>query len=186
MLFFGAIITRLMLPKNRFIKFHKPDIPDKPIFEKLLVLNIDGARKDVLDSVDLPVIEKLKKEGYRFRLLLCENMNIEEIREKLVESEIVVDQLLSRGHGLFAVEAMASGNVVLNHATPGLYGYSNDLPVITSDPDTIYDNFKMVLENPALRLEKARLGRAYVEKHHDHVAVARKLLTQIGELTPQS
>ena len=129
----------------------------------------------------LGATERLRREGHRFRLLLCENMTNVKVREKLAESEIVVDQLLARGQGLFAVEAMASGNAVINHVTPGLYGFPPELPVITADPDTVYDKLKMLLENPDLRLQKAREGRAYVEKHHDHVVAARKLLTQIGE-----
>lgn len=126
--------------------------------------------------------ERLEKEGHRFRFFLCENMTSKETRKTLGESEIVVDQLLSRGQGLFAVEAMASGNAVLNHATPGLYGYTADLPVVTSDPDTVYENLKMVLEDTGLREERARRGRAYVEKYHDHVAVAGKMLAEMGVL----
>lgn len=62
-LFISALITRLMLPKNRFSKFHKPDIRDEPIFKRVVILNIDGVRKDVFDSLNLPGISRLTKEG---------------------------------------------------------------------------------------------------------------------------
>lgn len=130
----------------------------------------------------IEAVERLGKEGYRFRFLLCENMKNTEVMKKLEESEIVVDQLLARGHGLFALEAIARGNVVLNHATPGRYGSPPDQPFIITTPDTVYDNLKMVLENPGFRVKKAQEGRAYVEKYHDHVDVSRKFLTDIGEL----
>ena len=129
----------------------------------------------------LEAVERLTREGHSFRFLLCENMTNRQTREKLAESEIVVDQVLGRGHGLFALEALACGNVVLNHATPGRYGFPPDQPFIVTTPDTVYDNLKMVLENPELRWEKAREGRAYVEKYHGHVDVARAFLAQIGE-----
>ena len=129
----------------------------------------------------LRAIEKLREEGYSFRFLLCRNMENEEVRRKLAESEIVVDALLRPSHGLFAIEAMASGNVVLGGAIPGRYGFPEELPIITTTPDNIYDNLKMVLENPRLRIDRARRGRAYVEKYHDHVKVARYFLEQIGE-----
>lgn len=129
----------------------------------------------------IEAVERLRKEGHRFRLLLCENMTNVETRKKLTQSEIVVDQLLGRGHGLFTVEAMASGNAVLVHAIPGLYGYPPDLPIIPTKPDTIYENLKLVLDDPGLRQKRATVGRAFVEKHHDHVVVARRLLTQMGE-----
>lgn len=62
-LFIFAFITRLCRPKNHYSKFLKPDTPVKPIFEKLVILNIDGVRKDVFDQLDLPVFNKLKKEA---------------------------------------------------------------------------------------------------------------------------
>lgn len=61
-LFIVALITRISLPKNRFSKFHKPDI-GHPFFKRIVVLNIDGVRKDIFDSIALPTIERLKKEG---------------------------------------------------------------------------------------------------------------------------
>lgn len=59
----SALITRLFLPKNKFSKFHKPDIPHTPMFKRVVVLNIDGARKDIFDSLDMPAIKKLRDNG---------------------------------------------------------------------------------------------------------------------------
>ncbi|MDO8602382.1 MAG: alkaline phosphatase family protein [Candidatus Omnitrophota bacterium] len=59
----GSLITRSMRPKNNFSKFHKPDIRDKAIFKRVVILNIDGARKDIFDSLDLPTINRLTREG---------------------------------------------------------------------------------------------------------------------------
>jgi glycosyltransferase involved in cell wall biosynthesis len=130
----------------------------------------------------LGAVERLRNEGYQFKFMLCEKMNNEEVKKKLTESEIVVDQLLARAYGLFAVEAMASGNVVLGNAHPGRHGLPEDLPIATTNPSNIYEHLKLVLESPQLRLEKARQGRAYVEKYHDHVKVAKELLEKIGEV----
>lgn len=62
-LFGSALITRMMLPKNRFSKFHKPDIKDEPIFKRVVILNIDGVRKDIFNSLNLPTVERLTREG---------------------------------------------------------------------------------------------------------------------------
>lgn len=59
----GALITRSIRPKNHFSKFHKPDIKDNAIFKRAVILNIDGARKDIFDSLDLPAINRLTREG---------------------------------------------------------------------------------------------------------------------------
>jgi len=69
MLFFVALwilssglITRLMLPRNNYSKFHKPDIV-KACFKRIIILNIDGVRKDIFDTLDLPCIRKIAREG---------------------------------------------------------------------------------------------------------------------------
>ncbi len=59
----AAALTRLLLPTNRPSRFHKPDTPEHPPFRRVLLLNIDGARKDVFDALDLPVMRRLAEEG---------------------------------------------------------------------------------------------------------------------------
>ncbi len=130
----------------------------------------------------LNAVETLRREGYRFRFLLCENMPNNVLKKKLTEAEIVIDQLLLPGYALFAIEAMASGNVVLGNAIPNYNGFPGHTPVVTTNPGSIYNNLKMVLENPELRSRKAREGRRYVEKYHDYKKVAKNFLKKIEEL----
>ncbi len=54
-----AYVARVMRPSNRFSKFHKPDT-GAPLVQRVVVLNIDGARKDVFDSLNLPTFNRLK------------------------------------------------------------------------------------------------------------------------------
>ncbi|MCP4625198.1 MAG: methyltransferase domain-containing protein [bacterium] len=62
-LLLSALATRLVLPRNHYSKFHKPDTPEKAPFQRLIILNIDGARKDIFDSLDLPAVAMLKEKG---------------------------------------------------------------------------------------------------------------------------
>jgi len=62
-LLFAAFIARSMRPKNLFSKFHKPDVRVEPIFKRVVILNIDGVRKDIFDSLNLPVRDRLSREG---------------------------------------------------------------------------------------------------------------------------
>jgi len=126
----------------------------------------------------LKAIKRLKKE-YKFTFLLCETMSNEEVKQTLTGSEIVIDQLLLPGHGLFGIEAMASGNTVLGSAVAGYNGFSQDLPIVTTTPDTIYENLKMILENPDLRMQLAKRGRKYVETYHDYRKVAADFINKI-------
>ena len=127
----------------------------------------------------LPAIKKLEREGYKFRFLLCETMRNDEFRKKLAEADIVIDQLLLPGYGFLGIEAMASGNALLGSAVSGYNGFSEEMPIMTTTPDDIYENLKIVLEDPNLRLELAKRGRKYVEKYHDYKKVTRDFLKKI-------
>jgi len=144
-----------------------------------LILHAPSSRLIKGTKYVLNAIKKLEKENYKFRFMLCENIRNEELKKKLFDSEIIIDQLLLPGYGLFSIEAMASGNAVLGSAVAGYNGFSDDLPIVTTTPDTIYENLKMVLEDPGLRVELAKKGRKYVEKYHELRKVTRDFLKKI-------
>jgi len=144
-----------------------------------LIIHAPSSRPVKGTKYVLPTIKKLERDGYKFMFMLCETMRNDEFRKKLAEAEIVIDQLLLPGHGLLGIEAMASGNAVLGSAVPGYNGFSDELPIITTTPDNIYDNLKIVLEDPELRVELAKRGRRYVEKYHDYKKVTIDFLEKI-------
>ena len=47
----------------------------------------------------------------------------------------------------------------------------------------IYQNLKMLLDNPELRQELGEKGRKYVEKYHDHRKIADDFLNLIVKAT---
>jgi SAM-dependent methyltransferase len=59
----AAFISRCLRPANRFSRFYKLDTPEKPLFKRVLLLNIDGVRKDVFDSLGLPAMGRVAREG---------------------------------------------------------------------------------------------------------------------------
>ncbi len=124
----------------------------------------------------LDAVERLKREGYDFDFRLFQEMSNLEVRRALEEADIAVDQLLSTGTGMFGMEAMATGCAVLGRVYPDIAGFPPELPVLNTDPDTIYQNLKMLLENPELRRELGGKGRRYVEKYHDYLKVADDFL----------
>lgn len=130
----------------------------------------------------LKAVEELNKEGYKFDFELCQEMVNQKVRRLLTNAHIAIDQLILPGYGLFALEAMASGCAVLGSAVPAYNGNPIELPIMTTTPDTIYQNLKLLLEDQRLRTKMAREGRKYVERYHDHVKVARDFLEKIGEL----
>ncbi len=128
----------------------------------------------------LEAVERLRGEGYKFLFELCQNTKNIDVRKRLTRSQIAIDQLILPSYGLFAIEAMASGNALLGSAVPGYNCFADDIPVLTTTPDTIYENLKSLLENPRLRSDLAIRGRKWVEKYHDHRVVTRDFVKTIG------
>jgi len=91
------------------------------------------------------------------------------------EADIIIDQLRTGSHGIFAIEAMAMGKPVLCYIRDDLFSkYPPGLPILNTNPDNIYDNLKLLIENPELRVELGKKGREYVERVHDSKKIARQ------------
>lgn len=117
------------------------------------------------------------KRKYRFRFLLLHEMTNHQVKEALEQADIVVDQLLLGVHGIFALEAMASGKPVICYIRDDLLDeYPPDFPIVNANPDTIESELERLLANPQLRTEIGKKSRRYVERHHDSRVVAQKLI----------
>jgi len=106
----------------------------------------DPAKKGT--SYILDAVQQLKDEGYEFQFRLLTKMSNAIVRGTLSSADIAVDQLFAAGPGMFALEAMAAGCAVLGGNIPEFSGYPRELPLIHTDPNNIYQNLKMLLENP--------------------------------------
>lgn len=128
-------------------------------------------------------IEKLK-EKYDLDYRRIEKMNHEEVISLYKDADIIIDQVLCGSYGLLSVESMALGKTVLTYIRPDLVPtFPGELPIINSNPDTLYDQVKMLLEKPKLRRELGIKGRRYVEKYHSHDVVTEQLLAIYSNLT---
>jgi glycosyltransferase involved in cell wall biosynthesis len=129
----------------------------------------------------LDAVSRLRSEGVEFDFMLIEGMPNDEARRVYEKADVLVDQLLLGWYGGIAVEAMALGKPVvcyireedLRFLEPEMRA---QLPVIRAEPVTIYDVLKGCLTTQRLRLaEIGARGRAYVERWHDPIAIARIL-----------
>jgi glycosyltransferase involved in cell wall biosynthesis len=115
----------------------------------------------------------LRSEGYRFDYIEITGQKNKRVIEELMKSQIVIDQLGGCGFGLFALEAMSCGNVVLCGADKKLNPMiPEDCPIIAVNPLTIYEKLKWVLDHPEEWEELAIKGRQYVEKYHEKEKVS--------------
>jgi len=124
----------------------------------------------------LPAIERLRKEGFKINTVLVENMPHDKAIEVFKTADIVVDDILQGPYGLLAMECMALGKPILGRIDRHFAGMYKDLPIVNTDPDSIYENLKALATDPAMRAELGKKGRAYVEANHDAKMIAQQLI----------
>jgi hypothetical protein len=129
-------------------------------------------------------VSRLRSEGVAFDFILVEGMTNDEARRVYERADLVVDQLLLGWYGGLAVEAMALGKPVICYIREGDLRFLDpnmraQLPVIRAEPGTIHEVLKTCLTTHRHRLQEiGTLGRAYVERWHDPLHIARFLRDQ--------
>lgn len=117
------------------------------------------------------------KNKYDIDFKLVENLSNREAKEVYKTADIIVDQILGGTYGIFAIEAMSIGKPVITYIADAYReGYSDELPIISANPD----NIEKVLEELINNMEYTRLvgekGIEYVKKYHDASVIADKLI----------
>lgn len=129
----------------------------------------------------LAATDRLKLAGYEFELVLVEGLSNSAAKEVYKEIDILVDQLFAGWYGGLGVEAMALGKPVIAYIREDdlrfiPQGMRDDLPIIQSQPDSIYEVLEQILKMPRGELlDIAYKSRAYVEKWHDSLTIAQRV-----------
>lgn len=116
---------------------------------------------------------QLQSEGLNFDLRLVENVSHEAAIAAYRDADIVVDQLRIGWYGVLAVEAMALGKPVVAYMRPDLP--TGNVPVVNANPDTLTEALRKLVIDRETRQKLAHEGRAYFDRVHDSVAVAKVL-----------
>lgn len=129
-------------------------------------------------------LSQLKRKGYEFKYTEIRGRENKEVLSELTQSQIAIDQLGGCGTSLFALEAMACGNIVLGGANKKFNPtILEDCPIIQINPLNIYNKLKWVLDHPEMWNELAIKGREYVRSYHDKEKVASQLRHDIFQKT---
>ena len=105
-------------------------------------------------------------------------------------AHIVLDQVYSYDQGYNALEAMAKGKVVFTGAEKewqNYYKIDEDSVAINASPNisSIVEKLEWLIENPNKILEISNNARAFIEKEHNYILIAKKYL-QVWELSSKS
>jgi hypothetical protein len=129
----------------------------------------------------LETVRRLQRKGFRVRVAAVENASHKEVKQRLQNADIVIDQLLVGWYGGLAVEAMALGKPVISYIRQEDLKFipaemADDLPVVNANIENLDAVLMELVNNVAARIELGEKGRAYVEKWHDPVKVAQMTL----------
>ncbi len=124
----------------------------------------------------IAAIDKLREEGLQVELVLTEKIQNDELRRILeYEIDILVDQIISTGHGMNGLEGMAIGLPVISNLEDDTYllpmrrwSFFGECPIVSASPETIVEVLRKLVTRPILRHQLGRAGRQYVEKYHGY------------------
>ncbi|NLG33311.1 MAG: glycosyltransferase [Syntrophomonadaceae bacterium] len=137
------------------------------------------SRSDVLDNqnikcthIYIPLIERLKSEGYNVELVFFHDVPNKKLRYYQVQADIVVDMLTFGFFGANIREAMMLGKPCICYLRPEwlasmriqIPGFVEDLPVISATPDTIYDVLLDLVTDSSKRKEIGQRSREFAVK----------------------
>lgn len=125
----------------------------------------------------------LSEHKFKFTYQPVEKMSHEAAMQAYRSADIIIDQVLCGSYGMLSVEAMAMGKVVVAFIRDDVLAkLPSDLPIVNARPETLYATLEHLIRHPELRRELGIAGRQYVEKYHDVIPVARKLIAIYEQL----
>jgi glycosyltransferase involved in cell wall biosynthesis len=118
--------------------------------------------------------------GVRFETI--ERVPWHQLRDRMAEADVVVDQVFMGWYGMVAVEAMAMGKPVLCFIREDFEPRLHDCPIVRCTKDDLAVPLAHVLSDAFDRVAAGEAGRAYVEREHAAPTLARKLIALYREI----
>ncbi len=125
-------------------------------------------------------VERLQKEGYSVELIYFQNVDHNDLKYYQVQADIIVDQLYSGWYGSNGAECLALGLPVITYVNPDVEKFlreelGRDIPVVSADPQTIYDVLKDLVLHPQKRDILSKKAMDFATKYHDYREIVKKL-----------
>ena len=138
----------------------------------------------------LPLIEKLKSEGYKIELIFPRDIPNLEIRYLQVQADIILDMLSFGWFGATSREGMMLGKPVICYLNPEFLeivrkeipDYVNGLPIISATPQNVREVLIDLITNPKKRIEIGRQSREFALKWHSAEVSAKRFDSIYSEL----
>lgn len=166
----------ILIPQAIDMDKYKISNIDNKKNKKFLIVHAPTHRQGKGTSFIINAVEKLKYK-YDFEFKLVENVSHEEAKKIYEKADLIIDQVLSAGHGLFALECMAMGKPVICSISDFMkMYYPKEIPIISAAGDEIETKLEFILNNKDMLESIGANGRKYVETYHDHLVISRRML----------
>jgi glycosyltransferase involved in cell wall biosynthesis len=149
---------------------------------KLKIMHAPTHRGNKGTEFIIDAIDRLIDNDYAVEKMLVENVSHSRLKELYRECDIFVDQIMGGWYGTASIEAMALRRPVVCSIYEEFCEYADyteGMPIIHADPDSIYDVLKQLVVKDRRELEKIGAeSRSFVEKVHD-ISKTTDLLLEI-------
>jgi glycosyltransferase involved in cell wall biosynthesis len=120
--------------------------------------------------------EALRPRFPEVRFEVVERLPWDELRSRMAQADVVVDQLFMGWYGMVAVEAMAMGKAVLCFIRDDFEPLARGCPIVRCTKDDLALRLAESLAPATDRAALGEAGRAYVEREHAASVLARRLI----------
>ena len=179
----GLFPSVRMVRSRVIVAEYEPRYPASSAERPLLVHSSSHLTRKGTDAV-LKAVEHLKREGpVEFDFKLIHGVSHQEAVELVGRCDLFIDQFAAGAYGLAAVEAMAMGKPVVGYVTPGLRSrLPDDMPIVDAEQENLAEVLGRLIADGPQRARLGRQGRAFVERYHNAVSIARELADNYEEL----
>jgi glycosyltransferase involved in cell wall biosynthesis len=122
--------------------------------------------------------DELRSDGLEIELRLLERVPNSEVRAAMDRADLIAEEFLL-GYGLTAMEGMSLSKPVLsNLAVEGYYEVFrrqtrfDDCPIVSTTPETLSQQLRRLVRDPALRRRLGQEGREFTLREHSYGAMA--------------
>ncbi|MDD3080050.1 MAG: hypothetical protein PHH37_13260 [Paludibacter sp.] len=160
-------------------------IPKKSDGDEIVIMHAPTNRGNKGSEFILSALNRLIADGFKIKILLVENVSHEELKQKYIECDIFIDQIVAGWYGTASIEAMAIGRPTCCFIRESYYeyiDYGDRIPIINASPKTVYDVVKDLLINKDQLPEIGLHSRRFVEEIHDLDKVTERLVKMYNQL----
>ncbi len=136
-------------------------------------------------EIILAAIERAKGRGAVIEFDLIEGVTHGEAMRRKRAANLVIDQVGDHGatgYGMNSLEAFGMGIPCMTSMEPEYERFLGDHPFLVTRPETLESQLMELAARPEALAERARRGRAWVERVHGADEVVRRLYARYREL----